>query len=174
MKIRLTDTNFALGLILVCLAVLGMLAGPRIGFTEPRLISIGECALNGFPPGGSIEEMRNALGEPDSITAVMIAGNEYTHLESQYDGLRIVFSMHGRSALSYYVTSDEFRLRSGVGVGSTRQEIESALGPALNTMVRDVRYMNYHLAGPDGRPIPVQLTIKLDGDTASEFSLISR
>jgi len=174
MKQRLRDAQITLGFVMVCLIVSGLLVVPKSSRTEPKLIPISECALNGFPLGGTVEEMREALGEPESISDVMTPGNEYPHLEFQYDGLRIVFSLHGRTALSYVVTSDEYRLRSGVGVGSTRQEIESALGSALNIKSGDVRYMSYHLAGPDGRPIPVQLTIRLDGDNAVEFSLISR
>ncbi len=159
---------------MVCILVSALLVAPKSGRTEPKLIPISECALNGFPLGGTVEEMREALGEPESITDVMTSGNEYSHLESQYDGLRIVFSLHGRTALNYYVTSEEYRLRSGVGVGRTRQEIESALGPPLYIKSGDVRYMVYHLAGSDGRPVPVQLTIKLERDIAVEFTLISR
>ena len=174
MKQGRKDTQISLGFIMVCLLISGSLVVPKSGHTEPNLIPISECALNGFSLGGTIEEMREALGEPESITDVMTSGNEYLHLESQYDGLRIVFSLHGRTALNYYLTSDKYRLESGVGVGSTQQEIESALGPPLYFKSGDVRFMAYHLAGSDGRPIPVQLTIRLDGQDAVEFSLISR
>ena len=174
MKQRRKDTQISLGFMMVCLIISGFPVVPKSGHTESNLIPISECALNGFPLGGTVEEMRDALGEPESITDVMNSGNEYPHLESQYDGLRIVFSLHGRTALNYYVTSDEYRLHSGVGVGSTRQEVESALGPPLYFTSGDVRYMAYHLAGSDGRPIPVQLTIRLDGDNVVEFSLVSR
>ena len=174
MKLRRNDAHITSGFIIVCFLVSGLLMVPNSGHTEPKLIPISECALNGFPVGGTIEEMRAALGEPDSLSNVMTTGNEYTHVESQYDGLRIVFSLHGRTALSYFVTSDEYRLRSGVGVGNTRQEIERALGSARYAKSGDVRYMIYHLAGSDGLAIPVQLTITLDGDDVVEFSLISR
>jgi len=174
MKLRRKDAQITFGFIMVCLLVSGLLVVPNSGRAEPKLIPISQCALNGFPLGGTVEEMREALGEPELISDVMTTGNEYPHLESQYDGLRIVFSLHGRTALSYFVTSDEYRLRSGVGVGSTRQEIESALGSARYVKSGDVRYMTYHLAGSDGRAIPVQLTIRLDSDNVVEFSLISR
>ena len=174
MKQRHKDAQITLGFIMVCILVSALLVAPQSGRTEPKLIPISECALNGFPLGGTVEEMREALGEPETITDVMTSGNEYSHLESQYDGLRIVFSLHGRTALNYYVTSEEYRLRSGVGVGSTRQEIESVFGLPLYFKSGDVRYMIYHLAGSDGRPIPVQLDITLDGDNAVEFSLVSR
>jgi hypothetical protein len=173
MKLRRKDAQITFGFIMVCLLVSGLLVVPSSGRTEPKLIPISECALNGFPLGGTIEQMRKALGEPESISEVMTTGNEYPHLESRYDGLRIVFSLHGRTALNYFVTSDQYRLRSGVGVGSTRQEIESALGSARYGKSGDVWSMHYHLAGPDGRAIPVQLIIRLDGDNVVEFSLIS-
>ena len=174
MKQRRRDARITLGFITICLLASGLLVAPKAGSTEPTLVPISECALNGFPLGGTVEEMLETLGEPESISDVLATGNEHRHLESRYDGLRIVFSLHGRTALSYVVTSDEYRLRSGVGVGSTRQEIESALGSAINIKSGDVRHMAYHLAGPDGHPIPVQLTIKLDSDIVVEFSLISR
>ncbi len=71
-------------------------------------------------------------------------------------------------------TSDKYRLRSGIGVGSTRQEIENAFGSTLVARSGNTLFMVYHLAGLDGDPVPVQLTITLDGSVAVEFSLISR
>ena len=168
------DTQITLGVTVVCFLVSALLVLPKSGHAEPKLISIGECELNGFPLGGTADEMREALGEPELVSSVMTGGDEYPHLEYRYDGLRIVFSMHGRTALSYYVTSDKYRLRSGVGVRSTRQEIESALGPTGYFKSGGIVFMAYHLTGSDGRPIPVQLTIKLERDIAVEFTLISR
>jgi len=118
--------------------------------------------------------MRKALGDPDPISITMTPGNEYPHHEYLYSGLRIVFSMSGRSALSYFVSSEKYRLRSGVGVGSSRQEIESALGSTGEYRSGDVEYMIYLLTGADGQPVPAQLTFKLDRNVAIEFSIVTR
>ena len=168
------NSQRSLGIIAACFFVTTSLVTPSSGNAEAARIPISECELNGFPLGGTAEEMREALGEPELESSVMTLGDEYPHPEYRYDGLHIVFSMHGRTALSYFVTSDKYRLRSGVGVGSTRREIESALGPTGYFRSGGIPFMAYHLTGSDGRSIPVQLTIRLDGDIAVEFSLISR
>jgi len=174
MNQRCKDTQITLGVTVACFLVSALLVLPKPGHAEPKLIPIGECELNGFPLGGTVEEMHKALGEPESTSAKMTSGDEYAHLESKYDGLRIVFSMRGRSALSFFVSSEKYQLRSGVGVGSTRQEIESALGPTGYFKSGGIVFMAYRVTGSDGRPIPVQLTIKLERDIAVEYTLISR
>ena len=173
-ELRNKNSQRSLGIIAACLLVTTGLVIPSSGNTEPAKIPISECELNGFPLGGTADEMREALGEPERVSSVMTLGDEYPHLEYRYDGLRMVFSMHGRTALSYFVTSDKYRLRSGVGVGSTRQEIWSALGPTGYFGSGGILFMAYRVTGSDGRSIPVQLTIRLDSDIAVEFSLVSR
>lgn len=174
MKMRRKHSEIHRRVVLICLSVSALLALPMLSIAEPRLIQIEECALNGFSLGGTIEEMRSALGEPDSITLEINTGDDNPHLESHYEGLDIVFSVHGRKALNYRVTSKEYRLPSGVGVGSTRSEIERALGRTSYYRSGDTVFMVYRLADPHGRPLPVQLDITLDGEIAARLSLISR
>jgi hypothetical protein len=168
------DAHLDFRVVFASLCVLTLLVLPMSISAEPELIAIEECQLNGFSLGGTIEEMRSALGEPDSVSLAMNTGDEYPHLEASYDGLRIVFSIHGQSAISYFVTSDKYLIRSGVGVGSTRQEIESALGATSYYKSGDTVSMVYRLAGPSGRGLPVQFDIRLQGDVAVGLSLVSR
>lgn len=168
------DAYFGSRILFVQLMFLMLLAVPIPVGAEPKLIAIEECELNGFSLGGTIEEMRNALGKPRSITPVKNPAEEYPYLEAHYEGLRIVFSTQGQSALSYFITSDKYRLRSGVGVGSTRQDIEAALGQTSYYKVGGTVYMIYRLAGPSGNALPVQFDVRLDGDLAVGLSLVSR
>ncbi|MDH4124859.1 MAG: hypothetical protein OEW64_12330 [Gammaproteobacteria bacterium] len=171
---RREDAHLDFRVVLANLCILTFLALPMSVSADPKLIAIEECQLNGFPLGGTIEEMRSALGEPDSVLPVLNTGDEYPHLEASYDGLRIVFSTRGQTALSYFVTSEKYLIRSGVGVGSTRQEIEGVLGPTSYYKSGDTVFMVYRLAGPGGRALPVQFDIRLQGDVAVGLSLVSR
>jgi len=173
-KFRNKDSQFSLGVIAACFLLVTVLVLPSSVNTEPSMIPIIECELNGFSLGGTTDQMREALGEPEPISIAMSPGNEYPHREFRYEGLRIVFSTHGRSALSYFISSDKYRLRSGVGVGSTRREIASALGSTGEIRSGGVEYMIYLVTGSDGRPVPAHLTFKLDREVAVEFSVVTR
>lgn len=159
------------GVITACMLAVIATALPESGNSESARITIRECALNGFGLGGTADQMREAFGEPDRASPAISRGNDYPHVEYQYDGLLIVFSMHGLSALSYIVSSAEYSLQGGVGVGSTRQEIESTLGPAMKYRSGDTRYIGYRITADDGRPLPAQLTFTLFRDIAVEFSV---
>lgn len=87
---------------------------------SPVTIPVAECELDGFGLGGSTEHMRIVFGEPEQATISKSPLVDYPHSEYTYDGLTIVFSTNGTSAMSYSVWSDEYRLLSGVGIGSTR------------------------------------------------------
>ncbi len=170
MKLPNVKAQASFGVFVALLTAMGLL---EAGNVEPTKIRIGECELNGFELGGTTDQMREALGEPDSLSMTMTPGNDYPHQEYRYEGLRIVFSMHGRSGLSFYVSSDEYRLHSGVGVGSTRQEIESALGATGKAQSGDTEYLIY-LVAEEGGQTAAQLIFKLDRNIAVEFSVISR
>jgi hypothetical protein len=146
-----------------------LLALPGFASAAPGWISISECELNGFPLGGTVEQMREVLGEPVRSSLVKPAGNDYPNTEHHYDGLRIAFSMSGRSAITFVVTSRDYRLRSGIGVGSTRDAIESTLGPATEVRSDDSLDLVYGLTSPGGRHGFGQLMLKLENGVAVEM-----
>lgn len=129
-------------------------------------IAISECELNGFGLGDTFDRMRQILGEPDRRSFTKPPENDFPNTEYHYDGLRIVFSMRGRSALTFFVTSDKYRLRSGIGVGSSRQDIESTLGPASEVRLGSELHLYYGLNAPGGQPVSGQLEFKMKNDVA--------
>lgn len=166
--------SVSIGVVATCLLVATLLVMPKFSSAQFAPIAISECELNGFSLGGTADQMRKVLGEPDSISFAKSPKNEYPRREYQYDGLRIAFSTHGLSAMSYFVSSEKYRLRSGAGVGSTRQEIESSLGPTSEYPAGDFDYLTYRVIEADGGPVPVLLTFKLDHEIAIEFSVVTR
>ena len=100
----------SVGNMTVGLLAAALLAVPSLGYSGPGAISFEDCEINGFGLGGTADQMRKAFGEPDPISIAKSPKNEYPHREYQYDGLKFVFSTHGRSAMHYIVTSSKFRL----------------------------------------------------------------
>lgn len=155
--------------------LIGFLAVPIPSNSESqKTIPMVDCEISGFGLGGSIDQMRAIFGEPELYSIAKPPSDEYPHRDYHYDGLRIVFSMHGRSAMSYFVTSPEYRLPSGVGIGSTWAEIVEALGPGRSLRSQDSLDFTYRVIGADGRHTPAFLTFRLAGDVVTEFSVITR
>lgn len=175
--VTLCNSNFLIGSVAAAAGVVfaAVLALPTSNSSAPqKTISISECEINGFGPGGSADQMRRAFGEPERDSAAKSPLNEYPHREYRYDGIRIVFSMHGRSAMSYYVSSTEYRLRSGIGVGSSWAEIIQTLGPgSFRKSGESISYV-YRVVEDDGDHIPAWLTFSLDDDVVTTFSVTTR
>ena len=136
-------------------------------------VSLNECKIDGFGPGGSAEEMRDTFGEPEPNSIAKKATVEHPHWDYKYAGLKIVFSTHGRSAMSYFVSTESYRLTSDIGVGSTSLEVERVLGEASRRSSGNTRYISYRIVDADGRPLPARLTFTLDGEIVSDFSVVT-
>ena len=175
MILRSQLSQVSLGITAICIIITALLAVPNPSRSaSPAKIPIDECEIDGFGLGGSADQMRNVFGEPEPISIAKSPYAEYPHREYRYDGLTIVFSTHGRSAMSYFVSSTNYRLRSGVGVGSTRTEIEEALGRGMWGRAGDIDHLSYLVIGAEGRSIPAQLTFTLVDDVATNFSVTTR
>ena len=182
LKLRDKNSQVSLGVVTAFLLVAVVLVLPSSGYTAPATIPIDECELkrsvynsiNGFNLGGTADEMRAVLGEPEPVSIAKSPYAKYPHREYWYEGLKITFSTYGRSALSYAVTSPNFRLRSGVGVGSTRSEIEKKLGQGSRARSGDTDYLIYLVLAPDGRPVPAYLAFTLVDDVVTHFSVTTR
>lgn len=155
-----------------CSLVLAALVPADISSAESSQGPIAELELSGIPLGGTVEEILEMYGEPTKTSELKAALDDFPHFGLRYDGLRLVLSMHGRTLLSYYVSAYRYRLRSGVGVGSSRKEVDAALGRAIYTRSGDNRNVIYLAWGSHGLSVPVQLTISLDGEVVSESSSV--
>ena len=171
MILRSKENRTAPGAITATVLAVALLVPPRSATAEPARIPVSECELNGFGLGGTADQMREALGEPDRISVEKQPWNDYPHIDYHYDGLRIAFSTFGRSAMTFFVTSERYRLRSDVGVGSTRLEIESALGVAGEVRAGDTLYLTYVCTGPDGRSTLGPLEFKLEREIAVKLTI---
>lgn len=125
--------------------VTAFLTVPKSSNSEPSAtISMDGCEIVGVGLGRSADQMQTVFGEPEPISIAKSPTDEYPHREYRYDGIRFVFSTNGRSAMSYFVSSPKYRLRSGVGVGSTRVEIYEALGIGRSGRSGRSGYLTYH------------------------------
>ena len=162
------------GTMTIGLLAAALLTAPNLGYSEPGPISLEDCEINGFGLGGSADLMRSIFGDPEPISIAKSPLSDYPHREYRYDGLKIVFSTHGRSTMHYIVTSSEYRLPSGVGVGSNVTEIQDALGPGGRSAAGDQHYLSYRVFNTMGNPTPAILTFMLDDDVVTQFSVGTR
>ena len=162
------------GNVTVGLLAAALLTAPSLGYSEPGAISFEDCEINGFGLGASASLMRSIFGDPEPISIAKSPLSDYPHREYKYDGLKIVFSTHGRSAMYYIVTSSKYRLTSGVGVGSNVAEIQVALGPGGRFAAGDQHYLSYRVFNTAGKPTPAILWFMLDDDVVTEFSVGTR
>lgn len=155
--------------------LLTILALPAICSSNPlKAVSLDDCAINGFTVGDSVEIMRTTLGEPKRKMLAKLATNDFKHLEFHYDGILIKFSQHGRTAMSYAVDSPNYRLRSSIGVGSTRSELLDALGPAHLQFDSGPETWSYNVLNSAGESIHATLRFNFEGETIARFSVASR
>ena len=159
----------------ICVVVVSTLSAPTSTNAAPqKTIQIVECEINGFGLGDSADQMYKTFGKPDPDFLVKTRLNEYPHHEYQFDGLRIVFSTHGRSAMSYYVSSPAYRLRSGVGVGSMWREVIETLGPGLFGSSGGVVLYSYRIVDSEGKFVPATLEFVVENDVVKRFSVVTR
>jgi len=117
--------------------------------------------------------MREIFGEPEQDSVGKSLLNEYSHREYEYDGMRIVFSTNGRSAMSFYVSSPAFRLRSEIGVGSIWRDIVAALGPgSLRISGESITY-SYHVVDSKGDYVPAWLRFAMENEVVTSFSVVT-
>lgn len=136
-----------------------------------KSVSLADCAIGNFTVGDSAEVVLQALGEPKRNLLLKLPTNDFTHREIQYDGITITLSQHGRTAMSYAVQSPDYRLPSGVGVGSTRAEVLEALGPARSQFDDRSEAWTYNLVDRDGQAIPAVLRFSFDGNVVAHFAV---
>ena len=159
----------------ICVIVLSVLTTPTSTVASAeKTVPIAECEIDGFGLGGSANQMREIFGEPEQDLVVKSRLNEYSHREYEYDGMRIVFSMNGRSAMSFYVSSPAFRLRSGIGVGSTWIDIVEALGPGSRSSSGESITYSYHVVDSKGEYVPAWLRFAMENKVVMSFSVVTK
>lgn len=115
---------------------------PAVGAAEPFQARVDELIADGFavPLGRTRAELAASLGPPRSATVRRVQNRhepgrtDEVH-ELEYDGLRIVLyrvSATGRELImEVSLTSERYRLKWGLGVGSTRDAVRRVLGPGV-------------------------------------------
>ena len=126
------------GLVAACLLALA----PAVGAAETFQARVDELIADGFavPLGRTRAELAASLGPPRSAAVRRVQNRhepgrtDEVH-ELEYDGLRIVLyraSATGRELLmEMSLTSGRYRLKWGLGVGSTRDAVRRVLGPGV-------------------------------------------
>lgn len=158
----------------ICIVVLSPVIAPAsTAASAQKTVSIAECAINGFVLGDTTDQMRQVFGEPDQNSVVKSQLNEYPHREYKYDGMRIVFSTNGRSAMSFYVSSSTYRLRSGIGVGSRWMDVVDVLGPGSLRSARGSNTYSYQVVDSKGDYIPAWLRFTIENQVVTTFSVVT-
>jgi len=138
-----------------------------------KTVPIAECEVDGFGLGDPADQMLETFGEPMQDSVVKSPLNDYPHREYKYDGMRIVFSTDGRSAMSLYVSSPAYRLRSGIGVGSAWREVLAALGPGELRSSREPVTYSYHVVDGNGEYVPAWLKFAIENEVVASFSVMT-
>lgn len=155
-----------------CIVILSVLVTPiSTAASAEKSVAITECAIEGFAPGDTADQMREAFGKPHDGSVVKSNLSDYPHREYEYDGMRIVFSISGRSAMSFYVASPKYRLRSGIGVGSTWMEVVDALGPGSLGSAGGSNTYSYQIVDSKGDYIPAWLKFVIEDEVVRTFSV---
>jgi hypothetical protein len=156
------QVKYFLNVGLVFCVVFGF-AGTAGSVESQYRVAVNDCDINGFRLYGSLAEMLGALGIPDSESLAKSTRFDKPHAEYHYRGLKIVFAPGVDVAIGFFVSEPHYRLRAGIGVGSTLSEVENALGPGFRNLSASSVMLHYAV---DEAPAQLMFTLKNDVVTA--------
>jgi hypothetical protein len=155
--------------LLFCILVLFVTSthGAAIDAGEDRegTISYDEFFIEGISIGSSYDEVVASLGEPVKVVKEIITGGQ--GLLVYYRGLDIVVS--GDDVVNIRVTGTGHRMKNGITVGSSREEVFDKLGKVPATMHRGRKTLRYGVLTPRGGYSDAQLIIYLRDNKVDEI-----
>ena len=119
-------------------------------------VDIAEITISGITFSDRVGRVKEVLGDPIESGPKCDDCIDMPDSWLIYDGLKIKFL--GREVFDFEVTSDMHRLPSGLGVGSSTEEIADALGESVTWSSGDTTVHSYALTWKNGQ----QTAIKLD------------
>jgi hypothetical protein len=128
-------------------------------------IPYDEFFLEGISIGSSYDEVVASLGEPVKVVEEIITGGP--GLLVYYQGLEIVISAD--EVVDISVTGTGYRMKNGIAVGSSRQEVFEKLGKTLETMHQGRKTLRYGVLTPGGEHADAQLIIYLKDNKVDEI-----
>jgi hypothetical protein len=135
------------------------------GENHEGTISYDEFFLEGISIGSSYDEVVGRLGEPVKVIKEIITGGP--GLLIYYKGMDIVVS--GDEVVNITVTGTGYRMKNGITVGSSRQEVFDKLGKALETMHEGRNTVRYGVLTPMGGYSDAQLIIYFKDNKVDEI-----
>jgi hypothetical protein len=128
-------------------------------------ISYDEFFIEGISIGSSYDEIVGRLGKPVRVKEEIITGGP--GLLVYYEGMEIVVS--DDEVVNITVTGPGYRMKNGITVGSSREEVFEKLGKTEETIRGGRRTLSYGVLTPTGGYADAQLIIYLKDNTVDEI-----
>ena len=132
-------------------------------------VDISSCVVEGIGLGTSAGDIKEVYGEPDRRNQPCKDCIDMPYTSIAYDGLRIAFI--NLEAIHIEVASDEYRLLSGLGVGSSRSEVVAEYGDPSVIQNEDGEYLSYAITVRNGRWAGLTLVFLMDDDSVLGFKI---
>ena len=136
-------------------------------------ISIADCEIAGIPFAAHRELVNQRLGEPKPQPDFCADGCfDVIDYPYEYDGIEII--MHQDEAWSFTVTSPDFRLKSGVGVGTSVQEVLDTYGRPETISEGTTSVLTYGVLWTNGKRSRVFLDFSVADGNVGKYVLAIR
>jgi hypothetical protein len=117
---------------------------------ERSAIPIAEFSVSGIPFGADSDKVKSILGEPKPQPNFCKEGCiDIIDYPYEYEGIALV--MHQDEAWRFTVTSEAHRLKSGIGIGSSIDQVFEHFGKVRAHDENGKSVITYRAVWPDGK-----------------------
>ena len=153
-----------------------LMAFGLVFFTQVALaqdtVDLAECQIAGIDFTDDLEQAENVLGEPTHLPPPCVGCTDTPHSWIGYEGLKIWHS-YGE-IFRFEVSSPKYRLRSGVGVDSSRTEVVTSFGEGRIRVSNGVELITYSITSKNGQATRLVLEFALSDEVVSAFEITPR
>ena len=129
------------------------------------IIPYDEFVVEGISIGSTYDEVIKRLGKPVKVKKEIITGG--AGLLVFYKGMDIVIS--GDETVNISITGVGYKMKNGITIGSSRQEVFDKLGKAPEKMHRGRNTVRYTVLTPQGDYADAQLIIRFKDSKVVEI-----
>jgi len=132
-------------------------------------VDISACAVRGVELGDTSTHVRTTFGEPAGHNPPCIDCFDQPYTWISYDGLRVDFIQS--ETIHIEVDSDDFRLPTGLGVGSTKAEVIAEYGDPVVTEHEGGEFLTYAITVRNGKRTGHTLVFLIEDDAVTGFKV---
>lgn len=132
-------------------------------------VDISSCAVEGVSFGTSLSDVRKLFGEPIRRNQPCNDCIDMPQTWIDYEGLRVSFI--NLEAVHMEVTSEEYRLAAGLGVGSARSEIVAEYGDPTIIEDENGEFLSYAITAQNSRRTGHTLVFLIRDDVVVGFKI---